>query len=109
MRLTDIKSLNILPENLRNHEINGMIEDILAEKEYENYTGDEIAAWSEENICKVYNSYYVKDAMIEKIEGLDGWLTEIKMHYPNKVAIEGISNAIENLKKVVDEMRREIK
>ena len=57
---------NIKDESRKFDILDSMILRIIEEPEYENYSGDDVAAWSEENIIKTFNKIVAK-AMLEDV------------------------------------------
>jgi hypothetical protein len=72
-----------------------MISNLLEKDEYRDYSGDEIAAWSDENIIKAYNEAMAKD-LLDDLEGnLESTKLEIQSCFNNPSFENAMNKAIE--------------
>lgn len=91
------ESFKNIEESRRFKLLDDMISELLETDEYKDYSGDEIAAWSDENIIKTYNKVVAKGMLNNLMNDLESARLEIQQYINNEVVEECINDSIEQL------------
>lgn len=84
-----------LEKSKRLNMLNKMISELLEKDDYKDYSGDEIAAWSDENIIKTYNNIMAKDLLDNLTNDLESARLEIQSYSNNPGFENAMNEAIE--------------
>lgn len=75
--------------------LNKMISELLEKDKYRNYSGDEIAAWDDENIIKAHNEATAKDLLDGLEDNLESAKLEIQSCFNNPSFENAMNKAVE--------------
>lgn len=82
-------------ESRRFSMLNEMISELLEKDKYRDYSGDEIAAWSDENIIEAYNEAAAKDLLDGLARNLESAKLEIQSCFSNPSFENAMNKAVE--------------